>query len=864
MKKTSIIFPILLLSIASCSVNIESEEQDEVKPDVGFTEDNLYIQGQSYMYLSEELSDLIERDLSENNVITKSPELSNMVESLGITSIRRLFPHAGEYEIRTRKEGLHRWYIVEYSAEIPRTKAEDDLLDVPGVEYVEPVMEIRINDFNDMNSKLWGLDNISNPGFDINIKPVWKNYTTGNPNVIVSVVDSGVDLKHEDLADNCLASGHYNFVDDNNVIVAESHGTHVAGTIAAVSNNGKGVVGIAGGNFDEGKGGVKILSCQILKTGSDGKTMTGNSAAAIKWGADHGAVISQNSWGYVYDADGDGKYNADEMAKAKKAKVTEADRQAIEYFIKYAGCDNDGNQLPGSPMKGGVVIFAAGNESIDNGAPANYESVIAVGAIDSEGQRASFSNYGPWVDLAAPGTKVYSTYPNNSYATSDGTSMACPHVSGVAALLVSYFGGPGFTNDILKEKLLSGSNKEKISSSDQIGGLLDAYGSFVHGQELDVESIDISYAETYSNNLTLKWTIPSDSQGMPAYGAMFIYGKDRDSVENATPSNHSNLNSATYVHTGNIGEEVEFTIPALDFETTYFIKGFAYSYSYIFSESSSTLEVITKGNNSPDITFDYDETFSINSSDKVIVSVEAHDPDGHAVELTYENGSAADSFNQNPNGSYTITFIGNAAPEGTYIAQIIAVDQYGAKTIKPIKYTILGNLPPENINEIPDILLSSKGQEFIIDMGQYVSDPDGEQLRHEVIIEDPSVIHITVKMDQLIGTSLAYGKTNVTVISKDARGETAQANFRILVKDPSDPISVYPNPVVDFVNISTLEESDTEVTIVSQTGKTIYNETIKASAFAPARIDMSNCAPGVYSVYVKLGETEYKEIITKI
>ena len=149
-------------------------------------------------------------------------------------------------------------------------------------------------------------------------------------------------------------------------------------------------------------------------------------------------------------------------------------------------------------------------------------------------------------------------------------------------------------------------------------------------------------------------------------------------------------------------------------------------------------------------------------------------------------------------------------------------------------------------------------------MGRYVSDPDGEQLRHEVIIEDPSVIHITVKMDQLIGTSLAYGKTNVTVISKDARGETAQANFRILVKDPSDPISVYPNPVVDFVNISTLEESDTDIRIVSQTGKTVYNQTVKASAFAPARIDMSNCAPGVYSVHVKLGETEYKEIITKI
>ena len=149
-------------------------------------------------------------------------------------------------------------------------------------------------------------------------------------------------------------------------------------------------------------------------------------------------------------------------------------------------------------------------------------------------------------------------------------------------------------------------------------------------------------------------------------------------------------------------------------------------------------------------------------------------------------------------------------------------------------------------------------------MRQYVTDPDGDQLKHEVIIENPIVAHITSNADQLIGTALGYGKTNVTIVSRDAKGESVSSNFKILVKDPSDPISVYPNPVVDFVNISTLEESDTEVTIVSQTGKTVYNEIVKASAFAPARIDMSNCAPGVYSVFIKLGETEYKEIITKI
>ena len=160
--------------------------------------------------------------------------------------------------------------------------------------------------------------------------------------------------------------------------------------------------------------------------------------------------------------------------------------------------------------------------------------------------------------------------------------------------------------------------------------------------------------------------------------------------------------------------------------------------------------------------------------------------------------------------------------------------------------------------------MSAKGQEVTLDMSQYIADPDGETLKFEASLSNSTVAHVSPKESKLIITGLSYGNTDVTVTGKDARGETAQVSFKILIKDPSDPISVYPNPVVDFVNISTLEESDAEIKIVSQTGKTVYNEIVKASAFAPARIDMSNCAPGVYSVLIKLGETEYKEIITKI
>ena len=122
----------------------------------------------------------------------------------------------------------------------------------------------------------------------------------------------------------------------------------------------------------------------------------------------------------------------EERANALKRKVGYFDRKAIDYFIDSAGCDEDGNQLPDSPMKGGLVVFSAGNDNLANGAPANYERVIAVAALNSNGSKANYSNYGDFVDLAAPGTGIYSTLPGGTYGNMSGTSMSCPYEIGRA------------------------------------------------------------------------------------------------------------------------------------------------------------------------------------------------------------------------------------------------------------------------------------------------------------------------------------------------------------------------------------------------------------------------------------------------
>ncbi len=449
------------------------------------------------------LTALIEEDLAAGSLETKSAPLNTALEELGIVGMRRVFPDAGEFEPRTRREGLHRFYRVEFSQPTSLTKAQASLSAVPGVVSVSPVRKVRRSGFNDpLFSRQWHYVNATYENADINVERVWGKYTKGSSKVVVSVVDGGVWAEHPDLRDNMWrdASGGsgFNFVRNSYTIVPDAHGTHVAGTIGAVSNNGIGVAGVAGGDAEAGIAGVRLMSCEIFE-GDEGAN-SDDTWAALKWGADNGAVLSNNSWGYYADGcvDGeeDGIVSEEELRVYKGIPLDRAGKAAIDYFIKYAGCDNEGNQLPQSPMKGGLVFFACGNEGIDYDIVSAYTPVISVGAFGAAGKRTSYSNYGKYVDIAAPGgdglisgDSIWSTVPTSSnssgYAGSgwSGTSMACPHAVGVAALVVSYFGGPGFTQETCREIILTGLGKA-VGGSKPIGRKLDAFSIFEKGIEI--------------------------------------------------------------------------------------------------------------------------------------------------------------------------------------------------------------------------------------------------------------------------------------------------------------------------------------------------------------------------------------------
>lgn len=261
----------------------------------------------------------------------------------------------------------------------------------PDVESVQPNYVYSVMSVDDpYRASQWGLDVVQ-------ADSAWEANSSMGDGVTVAVLDTGIDLDHEDLSANI--TGGYNAINGGSYDDDNGHGTHVAGIIAAIPNNGRGVAGVAGH--------AKLLAVKVMD--KDGKGTTDIIAKGVRWAADHGAnIINLSFGGYDYD---------------------ELFQQAVNYAYN----------------KGCVVVAAAGNDGVNKiSYPAAFDNVLAVGAVNASDELASFSNVGPKVEVYAPGVNIASTLPNHlkvngagDYGLGSGTSMAAPFVSGVAALIKS-------------------------------------------------------------------------------------------------------------------------------------------------------------------------------------------------------------------------------------------------------------------------------------------------------------------------------------------------------------------------------------------------------------------------------------------
>ena len=499
----------LVLGLASCSVEgpVTGPDTDVQKvPELS----EEAIGGELLVRFDPRVSDILDKAgltrTGINSPMTRSGVLTvdEILDLVDGYQIERVFPVDLRTEDKARKEGLHLWYVVRFSDEHPVEKVAADLAKLGEVSKVEynrtlkratekkavPLTREKLQElvpgagaFNDpLLSDQWHLVNEGNlrptkfvKGADVNVEKAWE-LTTGDPSIIVAVLDEGVDVAHPDLkASMWVNEGEiwkshedndgngyagdvhgYNFVGKHGVISVDSrydtgHGSHVAGVIAASNNNGLGISSIAGGNGSEP--GVKIMSCQIFSGMYAGTVL--EEVRAIKYAADNGAVILQCSWGYISGAANPFEWTPQYSTDEEWEYYNVLERKALDYFIHNAGS-------PDGVIEGGLAIFAGGNEAAPAASyPGAYPDFVAVAATAGDFTPAVYSNYGPGTTISAPGGDqdyywdyvdedhrlgevgcVLSTLPfhvsESGYGYMEGTSMACPHVSGVAALGLSY------------------------------------------------------------------------------------------------------------------------------------------------------------------------------------------------------------------------------------------------------------------------------------------------------------------------------------------------------------------------------------------------------------------------------------------
>jgi subtilisin family serine protease len=834
------------------------------------------------MYLGDDLVQQVETALESGTYLTKSQGFNSVLDQLDVVSMERLFPDAGEFEPRHRKAGLHKWYVVTYKGSMPATKAQSTLVDIPGVEVVEiPQKEVinSISFFNDPYEYLqWHYHNDgtargARDGVDVDVIPVWNNITTGDPNVVVAVVDKGIDFSHEDLAGRVDLANSYNFINHSGSITPGDHGTHVAGTIAAINNNGVGVSGIAGGDAAAGKEGTTLLTLQIFEP--DGKG-GGFGEQAIVWAADHGAVICNNSWGYNFWNEDRTEYDL-ETAKKEYEVYSQPNtgayvrslKTAVDYFNQHAGFDANGKQV--GPMAGGVTFFSAGNDRNEYGVPAVYEGITSVGSVGPSGVIASYSCYGDWVDIAAPGgesqyERVYSTVPDNKYGYMQGTSMACPHVSGVAALVVAACGGQGFTREMLLEKLLNGTSTKVDLQGFQIGPLVDAWNAVNYGTAEAPDPVNTMTLEVNSNTITARWNV-TGHEGVPAAGFQLQYSTSQSSLEASSFNDRKEGVEAEYftVSAEKVGTSVSLKIPDLVFETDYYFRIYAYSTPVVHSDASATLSAKTGTNHAPVITPDGDiSNLRIKASETRLVNFSIVDPDGHEITVTHTPGSAADTWRENQDGSFTLQIDGTKAKAGSYSCRIVAKDAYSAVAETTVNYTIMENHGPVLAKGFDNIILNEKGASFSLVLSDYFTDEDGDNLTFTAN-SSSSALHVTANSGKLSGTAMTDGLAVVKVTATDPLKKSVSTEFKVAVRTSGVLVSAYPSPVTDILYITNneVQPHSMEVKLVASTGGVMLTETVSASAFEPAALDVSRIAPGVYTVVITFNDTEYKQTVVK-
>lgn len=888
-------------------------------------------------------------DNSRNTLFipTGSDLLDTYLRDVGANKIERIFPFAGKDEHRQRAAALNTWYSIAMDRTATRgtrAAAKHQLETI--ADYAEPAYhavlespeyisddgdsETQANKgkyFNDpLYDKQWNLHNNGNIGnytdatgkriissiahADINAEAAWRQ-TTGDPSVVVAVVDGGIDIHHEDLQESIWINKNeipdngidddnngyvddvygYNFTEDNALITPTRHATHVAGIIAARNNNGKGISSIAGGNGNPNTG-VRLMCCQIFRNNPNynpsdkhspetiGTGDRNREAAAIVYGANNGAIISQNSWGY------------DRVMKQTPQVI----KDAIRYFNTYAGGDKTDKPL----MQGGLVIFAAGNDATSAPSmPSAESSVVSVSSFNPDFSASWYTNYGSWTDISAPGgskpvnglyplqdgqptSAILSTvpattaHPNGGYAYMQGTSMATPHVSAIAALIVSKYGNARFTAKQLRERLLTGvrpmdynkylTETYRNSMGSGYADALAALTDYDHDTTPTAPLFLVNRAKPDYGKIRMAWT--SKNNGANGSLQKYVLYCSKHPV---TTANRANKDVIAYNIPAQFAKEnqaIQYTVTHLDNNTKYYFGILAEARNG--HQSSLTVlpnSIATLNNTPPQITPDTEsERITLAGNDTRDITLRIEDHENHKWTVAF---STVDKLRiVHTKSGVNIHIEAKQYMPGVYPVTVSARDELGAKSSYRFIIEVVADKIPSMKTQARKIRLRL-GERRQIDLREITDDEDVNSVKYELMNSEEQGKDVLVKDGRMDVVGSTWGQRQIHIKATDKHGQSGTMAFDVFVYRNEGIYSLFPTITSGMLY---LKVGDTIDGHVKWQIRNVAGKLVKANAFDTSSLDadkrtytmnVSSLTVGQYTLYISCQGKTYQEMFVK-